>query len=159
MLLFNTPTKDKWKEQVNLSIHQHTETLWKENIASKSSLKYLNSNSVKVGKVHQIYAYVNNSTIDVRRTGMKARLLTGTYTLQSKRARFNQFKVNPQCALCKKQPEAREHFIVTCEMLKPIKTPYVCKLRTLFNCSSEINHVIESPELCVQLLLDSKKKS
>ena len=63
---------------------------------------------------------------------MKARLLTGTYPLQSNRARFNQFKVNPQCPLCKKQPKTREHFIVICEMLKPVITPYICKIRTLF---------------------------
>ena len=94
MLFFNTPTKDKWKEQVNSCIHKHTETLWKEDI--KSSLKYLSPDSVKVGKVHQIYAYVNNSTFDVRRAEIKARLLTGTYTLQANRARYNQFKVNPK---------------------------------------------------------------
>ena len=36
-----------------------------------------------------------------------------------------------------------------------IRTPYLNKIRPLLNCSSGINNVIETPELCVQLLLDS----
>lgn len=50
---------------------------------------------------------------------MKARLLTGIYTHRN--PRFNQFKVNPKCNLCKKQPETREHFIGTCETLKQVR--------------------------------------
>ena len=42
---------------------------------------------------------------------MKAKFLTGTYTLQSNKAKFNQFCVNPQCPLCKKLPGTREQFI------------------------------------------------
>lgn len=110
-ILVDTPKKDQWKNQVSSKVHQHVETIWKEDFASKSSLKYLNPNSVRVGRVHQIYAYVNNSTFDIRRAEMKSRLLTGKYTLQSNRARFNQFNVNPHCPLCNKQAETREHII------------------------------------------------
>ena len=39
----------------------------------------------------------------VRRAEIKARLLTGTYTLQSNRAKFNQYNVSPICKLCKKK--------------------------------------------------------
>ena len=78
-----TPTKGQCKEQVTSSIYQHIESRWKEDTESnKSSLKYLNPSSVKVGKVHQIYAYVNNSNVDVWRAEIKASLLT----LQSNRA-------------------------------------------------------------------------
>ena len=105
--------------------------------------------------VDQIYTYVRNSTFDVRRAEITARLLTGTYTLQSNRARFNQFNVDPICPLCKREPETREHFIVTCESLKDVRTPYLVKLRTLFDNSSGIDDILKSPELSVQLLLDS----
>ena len=144
---------------VKSGIHQYTETLWREDIESKSTLRYLNPDSVKVGRVHQVYAYVNNSTFDIRRAEMKARLLTGTYTLQATRARFNQFCVNPQCPLCKQEPENRVHFLVICQTLKDIRSPYIKKIRDLFGCSRNIDHVLRNPELCTQLLLDSSHPS
>ena len=51
--------------------------------------------------------------------------------------------------------ETREHFIVTCESLKDVRTPYLVKLRTLFDYSSGIDDILKSPELSIQLLLDS----
>ena len=90
---------------------------------------------------------------------MKARLLTGTYTLQATRARFNQFCVNPQCPLCKQEPENRVHFLVICQTLKDIRSPYIKKIRDLFGCSRNIDHVLRNPELCTQLLLDSSHPS
>ena len=153
------PTREQWKKCVKSGIHQYTETLWREDIESKSTLRYLNPDSVKVGRVHQVYAYVNNSTFDIRRAEMKARLLTGTYTLQATRARFNQFCVNPQCPLCKQEPENRVHFLVICQTLKDIRFPYIKKIRDLFGCSRNIDHVLRNPELCTQLLLDSSHPS
>ena len=82
-------------QQVITVITGNIELSWKNDIERKSSLKYLNPNSVKAGKCHQISASVRNSVFDVRRAEIKARLLTGPYTLQSNRAKFNQFNVNP----------------------------------------------------------------
>ena len=84
-LLENPPTKEKWKCLLKEQIHGSVEESWRNDIASKSSGKYLNPESVKVGKVHQIYSSVTSNTLDVRRAEVKARLLTGTYTLQSNR--------------------------------------------------------------------------
>ena len=86
---------------------------------------------------------------------MKARLLTGSYTLQFNRAKFNQFRVNPLSPLCKQAPETREHFIVTCKCLKDIRSRYLRKIRDIFGCSSSTDHILQTPELCIQLLLDS----
>ena len=88
---------------------------------------------------------------------MKARLLTGSYLLQANRVRFIQLSVNPMCPLCKQAPETREHFIVTCKCLKDIRSPYLTKIRDIFGCSSSIDHILQTPELCIQLLLDSSQ--
>ena len=103
-------------------MHHTIEQQWRDDIETKSSLKYLNPDAVRVGKVHQVYAFVRNNVHDVRRAEVKARLLTGTYTLQSNRAKFNQFNVSPICQLCNKHPETREHFLISCESLKNIRT-------------------------------------
>ena len=86
---------------------------------------------------------------------MKARLLTGSYSLPANRARFNQFSVNPLCPLCKQAPKTREHFIVSCKCLKDTRSPYLTKIKDKFGCSSSIDHILQTPELRIQLLLDS----
>ena len=154
-LLRDPPSKEQGKNIIKTKIHQNVEQGWREDIQNKSSLTYINPDSVRVGKVHQIYSSVRNNTFDIRRADVTAKLLTGTYTLQSNKAKFNQFNVNPQCPLCKKFPETRDHFIVVCDSLNDIRTPYLRKVKILFDCCSGINNVIETPELCVQLLLDS----
>ena len=88
-LLKNPPSKEQWKKTVKDKVHQTIEKQWRDDIESKSSLKYLNPDAVRVGKVHHVYASVRNNIHDVRRAEVKARLLTGTYTLQSNRAKFN----------------------------------------------------------------------
>ena len=97
-LLNNPPSKEQWKKKtVENKVHHTIEQQWRDDIETKSSLKYLNPNAVRVGKVHQVYAFVRNNVHDVRRAEVKARLLTGTYTLQSNMAKFNQFNVSPIC--------------------------------------------------------------
>ena len=72
------------------------EGIWREDTASKSLLKCRNIESVKVGKVHQIYSTVRSNALDVRRAEVKAK-----YTLQSNRASFNPRKVSPKCQFVK----------------------------------------------------------
>ena len=79
---------------INTNQHQTIVAQWRQDIETKTSLKYLHSDAVRVGKV--INTSVRINTHNVRRAEMKARFLTGTYTLQFNRARFTQFDVNPQ---------------------------------------------------------------
>ena len=78
---WKSPTKDQWKERVKTYPLTHVELIWKGDIENKSTLKYLNPKSLKVSKIHQVYDHVDNSTFDIRRAEVKARLLTGSYTL------------------------------------------------------------------------------
>ena len=59
-------------------------------------------------------ATVSDSVFDSRRAQLKCRLVTGTYTLQSKKAVFNLHLVDPTCQLCKSAPETRKHFLARC---------------------------------------------
>ena len=79
---------------VNGAINSTVEAQWREDIRKKSSLKYINQESVKSGVSHQYWSSVRNSIHDSRRAQLNCRLLTGTYTLQSNRAVFNQFAVD-----------------------------------------------------------------
>ena len=148
-------SSEQWKKQVKCHFHTYVEKQWRDDIISKSTLKYLNPEAVKVGKIHPVFATVRNNSYDINRAKVKARLLTGTYTLQSNRAKFNQFNVSPLCQLCNKDPETREHFLVTCEALHQLRIESWNKIRALFEFSRGISFVLNDPELTTQLLLDS----
>ena len=86
---------------------------------------------------------------------VKVRLLTGTYILQSNRAKFNQFNEGPTCQLCNKYPETREHFLITCEAFHVLRTVSMNKIRALFEHSSGISALLNNTDLSTQLLLDA----
>ena len=100
----------------------------KQDIQSKSSLKYVNVDSLKVGRTNHIWSTVQNSIYDSRRAQLKSKVLTGTYILQGNRAVFNQFQVNLTCRLCTVDPETRQHFISECSFLNNERATYSEKL-------------------------------
>ena len=60
----------------------------------------------------------------IKKAGIKARLMTGTYVLQSNRAKFNKYKVDPTCTLCGDGPEDQEHFLLRCRSLSETCHPF-----------------------------------
>ena len=62
-------------------------------------------------------------------------LLTGTYVLQSTRAKFTQYKVNPTCTLCGDEPEDQKHLFYYLDIWQKTGTKF-------------INLVLLMPKLC-----------
>ena len=58
-------------------------------------------------------------------------LISGTYILQTSKAKFDQYEVSRQCHLCGMEPEDLVHFMLTCEELKEVCQPFISKLETL----------------------------
>jgi hypothetical protein len=88
---------------------------------------------------------------------VKAKLLTGTYTLQANRAVFNQYEVDKTCPLCGMGPENRQHFMLECPSLQDVRNPYMDKIRHLLSRENqeEFEKIWGDNELCLQLILDS----
>ena len=124
----------------------------KKDVTTKPSLKYLNSESLKVGKPHLVWNSVRCNIQDSRRTQIKCKLLSGAYVLQSNRANFNQYKADPTCKLCDKEPEYREHFISRCESLRDLRVQYSRQVNELLNLCPE--HYVTDPDTFTQLVLD-----
>ena len=95
----NCPNKKQMEKLVKraTSINGAAETQWREDIKTKSSLRYINPDSVSVGVAHHVWSSVHDNIHDSQRAQLKYHLLTGTYTLQSNRAVFNKLAVNPTC--------------------------------------------------------------
>ena len=156
-LLTNPPSKNEWKRVMNTAVNKAVEEGWQQDVKSKSSLKYVNVDSLKVGRTHHIWSTVLNSIYDSRRAQLKSKLLTGTYILQGNRAVFNQFQVNPTCRLCKADPETRQHFISKCSFLNNERAAYPEKLlkNPVFQSAYIDRSLIKDPEFLTQLTLDA----
>ena len=113
-LIEEQPSKTNLKKLFNQSTHSYIEASWTSDVENKPSLKYVNPNSLKVGKNHPVWSSVRYNTMDNKKTQLKCKLLTGTYILQGNRAAFNQHEVNPICKLCSMAPETRQHFLSEC---------------------------------------------
>ena len=87
-LLSNPPSKNEWKRVMNTALNKAFEEGWQQDVKSKSSVKYVNVNALKVCRTHYIWPTVGNSIYDSRRAQLKSKLLTGTYSLQGNRAVF-----------------------------------------------------------------------
>lgn len=119
-ILDNPPRKLQWKRLYNCAINKY----WSEMILSQSrlysSLKYL-SKSYNIGKCHPAIKPYKLSCRDIIRIPVKNKLMTGTFILQSNRAKFNQNEVNPTCQLCYAEDETIQHFLLQCETLETIR--------------------------------------
>ena len=84
---------------MNTAVNSTIEERWQQDIKSKSSLKYINIDSLKVGRAHHIWSSfrIVSKDYDSRRAHLKSKLLTGTYILQGNIAVFSQFQVNAIC--------------------------------------------------------------
>ena len=60
----------------------------------------LNTESMKIGKVHNVWSALEATGLDVRREIVKCRLLTGTYLLQANSCQFSKSVVSPKCRCC-----------------------------------------------------------
>jgi hypothetical protein len=86
--------KIEWKGIVKKSINTYWNTKLQLDCQSKSSLSLLSTTSLEMGKTHIVWDSINNSVRDVRQAITKARMLTGTYMLQTLKSKFNQSEVD-----------------------------------------------------------------
>lgn len=147
-------SKRRWKSLVDKAVDSY----WTGELCSTKqyykSLKYLNCQTYKPGKVHPILGMEIQSTKDKTRIPTKLKFLCGAYVLQSNRHEFNKNFTNPTCLLCKKDDENLNHFILKCEELSHIRDPIlkdICKELTLVH---SVNFAALSETDQIQILLD-----
>ena len=69
----------------------------------------------------------------IKKAGIKARLMTGTYVLQSVHAKFNQYSVDPTCMLCGENPEDHEHLLLRCCSLTESRDPFIKTIKSVLS--------------------------
>jgi hypothetical protein len=155
-LIIDPPTADVWKAEIDGAIWEFWHSKWCASAVNKSSLRYMNTN-VCERKPHHMWDTVPPSQSEIKAACVKAKLLTGTYTLQSNRSRFNQYEVDATCTLCHKEPETREHFLIRCESLTDVRSKYMNMLEntiTLHYSTQTWDDVSQSDGMLLQCILD-----
>ena len=117
-LLVNTPAKSAWKRKVNKKLVEY----WKKALVSetqkKSSLQFWNPSSLEYNVCSQIWTCAGRDPVSAHQANIHVKLVSGTYILQTSKAKFNQYGVSSQCPLCGMEPEGLVHFYVSCFLFK-----------------------------------------
>ena len=91
---------------------------------------------------------------------MKLKLLTDTYILQAKRAKFGPtYASSALCPLCKEEDETREHFLLKCSSLKLVRDTVLSELAAICQDELHLNLYELSTESQLQTILDVSKVS
>ena len=103
--------------------------------SSKSSLCWLDLSFIS-GHTHHLYPNYGCSTRMRVAAATRAKFISGSFILQSTRARFNQFKVDPRCPLCGYKCEDLPHMLLECpklESARETELPIIKKILTEHN--------------------------
>ncbi len=87
----------------------------------------------------------------------KSRLLTGTYVLQSNRAKYSLRHIPDTCLLCGEGEEDRVHFLAVCSKLSDTRMCYLGPLTNALmslNTLPKIKMALSDPNLLTQIVLD-----
>ena len=110
--------RNRWKKLVKSTVLGYWSTKLQLQAKEKSTLKFLAIENMSTSSPSLAVNGIHPNTRDVQRGRTKLRLLTGTYLLQSNRAKFNNSVPDPTCQLCNDAPEDVHHFISKCLRLE-----------------------------------------
>ena len=114
------PTKTYWARLVKRNILSHWEGQLQLGGAQKSSLQNLDISKTSFRHPHAVWTTASCEVQDATKARVKAKLVTGSYPLQTNKANKAKFKseVDPTCKLCNSSPEDTYHFLLTCPALE-----------------------------------------
>ena len=133
--------KLKWKAKANQALYGYWTDIIVNRAALYSSLTYMNVEKYQPGQIHPLLKTEQNPVRDIPRISIKFKVLYGVYTLQSTRASFNQYMVDPTCQVCCSAPETLVHFVLECPVLSTIRNPIINEISNQYNklnCSKVI---------------------
>jgi len=118
---------DKWKITVKKSVTVY----WKEKLqleaSSKSTLGLLSiTNNENLKKASSLVPLNTNAVAKHR---LQMRILSGTFTFQSERARF--YGEDPTCTICGDAEEDATHCLSDCSAISHIRDPHLKKISSL----------------------------
>ena len=127
-LLTTSISKLQWKHIYKKAIETFWTKVYVSDIKFKKTLKYLYTNTLKIGTTHLVWNSFE-SEAEVRKGTIKARVLMDVYILQSNRRLFSDGTVDATCQLCCLEEEDIYHLVTRCPALYDIRVATVEHLR------------------------------
>ena len=124
-------SKLAWKKLTSQAVNRYwTQTLTSE-ARTKSTLANCDVTTLAIENTHIVWEAASNNVHDVRRSIPKVRMLGGVYMLQTNKVRFNQYKVEDTCPLCRLEPEDLSHMLLRCPALADVREAPLSDIRGL----------------------------
>ncbi|CAG2243837.1 unnamed protein product [Mytilus edulis] len=89
----------------------------------------MDQNNLEIGKTAHVWKLKNQPRIEIRKSIVKSRMMTGTYILQSDKHKFTHFSTEATCQLCHTESEDIVHMITTCPVLSTIREKYFIDIK------------------------------
>ena len=121
----------RWKRYITDKIRKHWDQEIRVGAGRKSSLRWLDTRLCRPGKPHHIWPRGGCSARSRMAASYRAKMISGSYILQSNRAKFNQFQVDTTCPLCQGAVEDLPHFLVACPRLQETRERHMKKMTDL----------------------------
>ena len=150
-LMTNTPSKERWKALTKMAINNYWQNQLKEEAAEKDTLKYLNTEACKVGKVHPVWR-CGTDPMQATMAATKTRLLVQRYALTGTHCAGKNRR--DHCPLCDGPPETLAHFMLECIHLHEDRTPHLTKIKKELE---SLKYKTTDQEELLQILLDPSK--
>lgn len=116
--------KSSWKSYVKASIKQTSWASLIKGATNKSSLQWLDMSPLKLGQCHPIWTSCMSSPYQVKRAMVRAKLLTGCYSLQENYATWYDSE-SPTCQLCNSETETVVHLLLRCPETSEIRSSII----------------------------------
>ena len=124
-------SKLQWKHIYVKAVNKFWLKRFISEIKTKSTLKYLPVENLRIGSAHIVWRSLDPTVADVRKGITKARILTGTYLLQTNRHKFSGGTVDPVCRHCRLEDEDLLHVPARCPAYFDIRSRTIKALKDI----------------------------
>ncbi len=124
-------SKNVWKQLVKKKVRNYWSTQLLDDVSTKTTMNFCCINELKIGHTHPVWDTVNSNLTDVRRAATKARMLTGTYILQTQTSKYSKVPIPNTCQLCHLEEEDLTHMLTRCPALTTARRETYNELKAL----------------------------
>jgi hypothetical protein len=143
--------KATWKKYINDAVKGYWTKQLLQGASNKSSMKWVNLENTKDLLAHPVWLSCKLHTRSVPAASTRAKLLTRTFLVQERKAKFSKMKEEPICPLCQQENEDVTHFLVKCPELEEVRKSTAGVLDQMgiqldLNSTASVKYILNGPE-------------
>ena len=158
----STWDKLSWKRLIKATVQTHWFREIIQSTKDKSTLSKLDPTTIRMNTPHVIWSSCADSTRQVAMAMVRAKMLSGVYTLQtSKRGQADPTDIS--CPLCKQSAETLTHVLVTCPKYQHLRSPILVEVESILrnedfpppnNSEQWLLLILNGPSPCMRKIRD-----